>query len=329
MRAIQIAEIGGPEVLKIADLPEPVAGPGELLVDVSVAGVNFSDVNTRRGTHHVRLGGQPLAYPLIPGEEGVGHVRAIGENVSGFDVGDRVVWLRPLGNYAEVAKPFAGFTVKVPVAISDHDALVYAQGLTAHYLTRSAYRASDATTALVHAAAGGVGGLIVQMLKIAGARVIATVSSEAKAQAARDSGADDVIVLADGEFAAAVRELTGGKGVDVVYDGVGKDTFDDSLRALAKRGTLVLYGASSGVVAPLDPMILGDLGSLSLIRTGIIDYIGSRDELDARAVEIFGWIADGRLRVRIDSVFPLESAADAHRRLESRQAMGKIVLTVR
>ena len=329
MRAIQIAEIGDPDVLTLVELPEPVAGRGELLVDVAVAGVNFSDINTRRGTHHVRLGGQPLSYPLIPGEEGVGRVRAAGEQVGGFKTGDRVVWLRPLGNYAEVAKPFAAFTVKVPDAVTDHDALVYAQGLTAHYLTRSAYPATPGTTALVHAAAGGVGGLIVQMLKIAGARVIATVSNEAKSEVVRESGADEVIVLSSSGFAAEVRDLTGGRGVDVVYDGVGKDTFDDSLRALAKRGMLVLYGASSGAVPPLDPMILGDLGSLSLIRTGIIDYIGTRDELDARATDIFGWIVDGRLRVRIDSVFPLERAADAHRRLESRQALGKIVLTVR
>lgn len=329
MRAIVIAETGTSDVLRLVERPDPVAGPGELLVEVTAAGVNFADINTRRGTHHVRQGGSPPSYPLIPGEEGVGVVRALGDGVTGFAPGDRVVWLRPLGNYAEVATPFAAFTVKVPDGIGDHDALVYAQGLTAHYLTHSAFAATAATTALVHAAAGGVGGLIVQMLKIVGARVIATVSTADKLAAARDSGADEAIVTADGDVAAAVRDLTGGRGVDVVYDGVGRDTFDSSLRSLRKRGTLVLYGASSGPVPPVDPMILGDLGSLSLTRTGIIDFIGARDELDARARDLFGWIADGRLRARIDQVFPLADAAAAHRRLEGRQALGKLVLAVR
>lgn len=329
MRAIMIAAIGGPEVLQLVDRPQPVPGPGELLVDVAAAGVNFSDINTRRGTHHVRLGGQPLAYPLIPGEEGVGRVRALGEGVTGFADGDRVVWLRPLGNYAEIATPLAAFTVKVPDGIADHDALVYAQGLTAHYLTRSVYHTTANTTALVHAAAGGVGGLIVQMLKIAGAKVIATASTADKVEAARDNGADHVLITGDGDFSAKTRELTGGRGVDVVFDGVGKDTFDLSLRSLAKRGMMVLYGASSGAVAPLDPMVLGDLGSLSLTRTGIIDFIGAREELEMRAAEIFGWIADGRLKVRTDSVYPLADAAGAHRRLESRRALGKLILTMR
>lgn len=322
MFAIRVSRTGGPEVLEPVSVTEPAPSAGQLLVDVRGAGVNFLDIHFRRGTN-------PIAMPYIPGDEGVGVVRALGEGVTGFAIGDRVAWILGEGSYAEVAAVPTKSTVRIPDDMSDDAGFVLAQGLTAHYLAHDIVEPGPGLSVLVHAAAGGVGRLLTQILKIRGTRVIATVSDAAKEPAARAAGADDVIVYSDADFAGTVRELTGGKGVDAVYDGVGKDTFDRSLASLRRRGHFISFGAASGLVPPIDPRALLRAGSITFIRPGLRDFIETPEALRSRTADLFAWIKSGRLRVQIGGRFALKNAADAHRALESRRTVGKLILVTR
>jgi NADPH2:quinone reductase len=309
MRAVQIRSHGGPEVLEVADVAPPEAGPGELLVDVAAVGVNFRDVYEREGNY----GGD---LPAIIGAEGAGTVVGSGE---------RVAWASAPGSYAEQVVVGADRAVPLPEGVSDElAAAVLLQGLTAQYLCTSTHEIQPGETVLVHAAAGGVGSLLTQVAAKRGARVIATTSTNEKAQLARDAGASEVIGY--GDFAERVKELTDGTGVDVVYDGVGAATFDDSLASLRPRGDLVLFGAASGRVPPFDPMRLENGGSLFLTRPSIRHYTATRDELRSRAAAVFDWIAEGELEVRIGGRYPLEDARRAHEDLEARRTAGKLVL---
>jgi NADPH:quinone reductase len=322
VRAVVVTRSGGPEVLEYTDWETPAPGPGELLVDVSVAGVNYRDVYEREGSYP----GPPP--PLVAGVEGAGSVAAVGDGVSEFEVGNRVAWSSAPGSYAEQVVMPAGRAVPIPGRISDERAAAaLLQGMTAHYLCTSTYPVEAGETAVVHAAAGGVGLLLTQMVKMRGGRVLATTSSEAKAELARAAGADEVLGYDD--FGARVRELTGGEGAAVVYDGIGKDTVDASLGCLRTRGMLVLYGGASGPVPPFDLGRLMRGGSLYISRPSLMHYAATREELLARSSAVFGWIADGTLDVRIGGRYPLERAADAHRELESRQTTGKLLLLVR
>ena len=321
MRAVRITAHGGPEVLEPVELPDPAPGPGELLVDVTAAGVNFIDVYKRRGVY-------PGDLPVVAGEEGVGRVAAIGPGVDGVAVGDRVVWANVPGGYAERAVVPAARAVPVPDAVPDDVAVaVFLQGLTAHYLVTDCAPVGPGDTVLVHAAAGGVGLLLTQLATARGARVLATVSTDGKAELARGAGAADVLRpdRVD-DLAAAVRERTGGAGVAVAYDSVGRDTFDASLASLRRRGTLVLFGASSGPVPPVDPQRLNRAGSVFLTRPTLHDYVATRGELTARAAAVFAAVADGRLHVRIGHRYPLADAAQAHTDLEGRRTTGKVLL---
>lgn len=323
MLAIRADQPGGPEVLKPADFPEPSLTSGRLLVDVHSVGVNFLDIYLRRGIHPR---GEPVPMPFVPGDEGVGTVRAVAEDVTGFAPGDRVGWILGEACYAEVVAAPAAYAVKIPPQIEIDKGLVLAQGLTAHYLAHEFGTIGDGTPVLVHAAAGGVGLLLTQILKIRGAFVIAAVSSEAKAQAARAAGADAAVLYLDPDFAPSVRRLSGGKGVSVVFDGVGRDTFHLSLASLGRRGFFVLFGAASGAVESIDPRALQRAGSVSFARPGLRDFIETRAELQSRADDLFRWIGEGRLEVEIGNRYPLAKAADAHRTLESRGTIGKQVL---
>lgn len=317
MRAIVVSATGGPEVLTYTDHPDPEPNPGEVLVDVAASGVNFIDV------YH-RLGRYPLSLPFVLGNEGAGTVAAVGEDVTGLSVGDTVAWAGVMGSYAEKAVVPASQLLAVPEGIdADQAAAVTLQGLTAHYLAHSTYEIKPGDDVLVHAAAGGVGLLLVQIAKLRGARVIGTVSTEEKEILARQAGADDVLRY-DG-FADAVRDLTG-SGVHVVYDGVGAATFDASLASLRPRGMMALYGQASGPVPPVDPQVLARGGSLFLTRPSMGPYIATRDELAWRASDIFGWVASGDLRVHISARYPLSDAAQAHRDLEARRTTGKLLL---
>jgi NADPH:quinone reductase len=309
MRAVQINSHGGPEVLEVVDAPSPQAGPGELLVDVAAAGVNYRDVYEREGAY----GGD---LPAIIGVEGAGTVA---------DTGDRVAWLSAPGSYAEQVVVDAERAVPVPEEVSDElAAAVMMQGITAQYLTTSTREVEPGDNVLVHAAAGGVGHLLTQMVAMRGGRVIATASSEEKAALAREAGAAEVIGYQG--FAVRVKELTDGRGVDVVYDGVGASTFDASLASLRPRGDMVLFGSASGRVPPFDPMRLENGGSLYLTRPSIRHYIATRDELLARAGEVLDWIGEGKLDVRIGGRYPLEEARRAHEDLEARRTTGKLLL---
>ena len=320
MKAIRVHAHGGPEVLQYEEVPQPVPGRGEALVRIAAAGVNYIDTYHRRGLYKVPL-------PFTPGVEAAGVVEAVGPEVSEVQVGDRVAYTGPLGAYAEYAVVPASRLVELPEAIDfPTAAAVLLQGMTAHYLTHSTYPLKPGDTALVHAAAGGVGLLLVQVAKMRGARVIGTVSTEEKAALAKEAGADEVILYTRQDFEAEVRRLTDGRGVEVVYESVGKDTFDKSLNCLAPRGYLVLFGQSSGPVPPFDPQVLNQKGSLFLTRPTLQHYVATREELLQRAGDVFGWVASGRLKVRVDSTFKLEEAAEAHRRLEGRQSAGKILL---
>ncbi|MCC6188029.1 MAG: quinone oxidoreductase [Anaerolineales bacterium] len=320
MHAIRIHQFGGPEVLGLDDLPVPEPGPGEARVRIEASGLNFIDIYQRTGAYRGAL-------PLTLGQEAAGVVDSAGPDVAEVKAGDRVVYASVLGAYAQYALVPAWRLAPLPPGVSSQQAAaVMLQGLTAHYLTRSAYPLRAGETALVHAAAGGVGQLLVQVCKHLGARVIGTVSNDAKAQVARERGADEVILYTQVDFESEVKRLTGGQGVDVVYDSVGKDTFDKSLNCLRPRGYLVLYGQSSGAVAPLDPQVLNAKGSLFLTRPTLGHYTATRDELRARANDLFEWMRAGRLKVTIDKTLPLAQAAEAHRYLQSRQAMGKVLL---
>jgi NADPH2:quinone reductase len=320
MRAIRIEAYGGPEALRLAELPEPEPAAGEVVARVEAIGVNFIDTYHRSGLY-------PNPLPLVPGLEGAGAVTAVGPGVTLFRVGDRVAWTSVLGSYAERLKLPADKAVAVPAAVDSRTAAaVMLQGMTAHYLCRSTFPLAPGHTCLVHAAAGGVGLLLLQMAKQRGARVIGTVGSDAKAPLARAAGADEVVVYSREDFVAAVKRLTGGRGVDVVYDGVGKDTAVASLDCLAPRGMMVFFGNASGKVAPIDPLLLSQKGSLFVTRPTLFHYVADRASLEARANDVLGDVAAGRLAVRIDRELPLAQAADAHRALESRKTTGKVLL---
>jgi NADPH2:quinone reductase len=320
MRAVRIHQFGGPEVLQVDEIPTPTPGPGQVLVRLRAIGVNFIDTYHRTGLYRISL-------PFIPGQEGAGEVAAVGPGVTEFREGDRVAYAGVSGSYAEYNVVPADRLVKLPPAIDfPQAAAVLLQGITAQFLTVSTHPLKPGETCLIHAAAGGVGTLLVQMAKRRGARVIATVSSPAKAEIVRNLGADAVILYTEQDFEAEVKRLTDGRGVDVVYDSVGKDTFEKSLNCLRPRGYMVLFGQSSGPVPPTDPQILNQKGSLFLTRPSMWHYLLTREELLWRAGEVLYLVATGQLKVFIDSTFPLEQAAEAHRRLASRQTVGKILL---
>jgi NADPH2:quinone reductase len=322
MKAVYIEQTGGPEVLQYGEQPQPVAAAGQALVKVAATGVNFID------TYH-RTGLYKLPMPAILGSEGAGTVEKIGEGVKTVKPGDRVTWAMTRGSYAEYAAVPEAQLIKIPDAVSFHDAAaVMLQGMTAHYLTHSTFALKSGHVALVHAAAGGTGRLVVQMAKLLGARVIATVGTEEKAKIAREAGADETILYSVENFAEVSRKLTGGAGVDVVYDSVGADTFDKSIDSLKPRGMMVSFGNASGPVPPFSPLLLAGKGSLYLTRPTLAAYIVTREELEWRAGDLFKWIAAGKLSLRIDHVYPLAEAAQAHRDLESRKTSGKLVLSM-
>jgi NADPH:quinone reductase len=319
MKAIRIHEFGGPEVLRYDDLPLPEPGPGEARVKLAASGVNFIDIYHRKGQY-------PGKLPLTLGREAAGVVEAVGAGVSDIKPGDKVAYEGVMGAYAEYANVPAERLVPVPDGVAlDLAAAVMLQGMTAHYLTHHTFALKPGDTALIHAAAGGVGQLLVQIAKRCGARVFGTASA-AKLDLARAAGADEVIAYNEEDFEAAVKRLTNGRGVDVVYDSVGKTTFDQSLNCLRQRGYMVLFGQSSGPVPPLDPQILNGKGSLFLTRPTLGHYTATREELLSRTNDLFSWMAAGELRVTIDTTFPLDQAAEAHRYLEDRRTKGKVLL---
>src|SRR5450830_1895645 len=325
MHAIRVPHAGGSEVLEYVELPEPEPGPGEVLVQLAAAGVNFVDIYRRSGVY-------PVRYPHVLGSEGSGHVVALGEGVGGLAVGDQVAWADVTGSYAERVVVPSSRAIRVPDGVPDDIAAALPlQGLTAHYLVTSSYPVSLGDVVLVHAAAGGVGLLLTQLAVARGARVIGTVSTAAKEALSRDAGASDVIRYTElgdltAELPALVRDLTGGVGVDAVYDGVGKDTFDGSLASLRVRGIMVLFGGASGQVPLFDLQRLNALGSLSITRPSIGFFVADPAELAWRAGEIFDAVAAGTLRGHIRAAFTVRAAAEAHRALESRATTGKVVL---
>jgi NADPH2:quinone reductase len=321
MRAVQVTENGGPEVLQPAEVPDPEAGPGELLVEVAAAGVNYIDTYQRDGTYKLEL-------PIVLGMEGAGRVRAVGEGVTEFAPGDRVAWAESQGSYAELIAVPAEKAVSVPEAVDDEAAVgALLQGMTAHFLVNDCYRVQPGDDALVHAAAGGVGLMLTQLATARGARVIGTVSTAEKEELARAAGAADVIRYTEvDDLAAEVRRLTDGAGVAVAYDGVGRTTFDASLASLRLRGMLVLFGASSGSVPPVDPQRLNAAGSAYLTRPKLFDYVYTREELRERAAAVYTAVADGTLDVRIGQRYPLAEARAAHEDLHARRTTGKLVL---
>jgi len=321
MRAIQIKTTGGPEVMEVVDLPTPTPGAGQVLVKIDASGVNFIDTYLREGRY-------PVELPFIPGQEAAGTVVELGVGVSGFAVGDRVAWNGTRGTYAEYACAPAADLLKIPDGISTlQAAAVLLQGLTAHYLSHATYPISASDMVLIHAGAGGVGLLLTQMAKRLGARVLTTVSTEEKAELSRKVGADKVVLYTTESFVDEVMRQTHGDGLPVVYDSVGKTTFEDSLKCLRPRGLLALYGASSGAVPAMDPIRLMS-GSLYLTRPTLKDYVRRRSDLEKRAGDVFGWVARGELHVRIGATYPLEDAAQAHRDLAGRRTTGKVLLTM-
>jgi NADPH:quinone reductase len=318
MRAIVTERYGGPEVMTMTDSSDPVPGPGEIVIDVAAAGVNFIDTYQRSGLYE-----RPT--PFVPGLEAAGAVTAVGPDVTDVRLGEVVVSAEVSGAYADKAVVAADRAVAVPSGVAPEDAAaVFLQGLTAHYLTHTTYAVQPGDTVLVHAAAGGMGLLLTQYIKLLGGRVIGTVSTPAKERLARDAGADEVIGYE--RFADEVRRLTGGEGVPVVYDGVGAATFDDSLRALRPRGVMTLYGTASGPVPPVDPRRLQSGGSLFLTRPTLGHYIAARAELSERAADVLGRVADGGLRLHIGQRYPLADAGRAHEDLEGRRTTGKLLL---
>jgi len=320
MKAVVADPLGGPENLKYMDQPTPQPGAGEVLVKIEAIGVNFIDVYFRNGTY------KAPESPIKLGSEGAGTVAAAGSGVD-IPIGQRVAYAMARGSYAEYALAPRQLLVELPQSVSFEDAAaVMLQGMTAHYLTRSTFPLQPDQTCLVHAAAGGAGLLIVQLAKIAGATVIGTVSTEEKAQLARDHGADHMILYTHQDFVAEVKRLTGNRGVDVVYDSVGSTTFHKSLDCLRPRGMLVSFGQSSGVVGQIDPLVLSQKGSLFLTRPSLANYVSDPAELRQRASDLFTWLADGRLRLRIHKTYKLADAAQAHRDLEGRKTTGKLLL---
>ncbi|TMQ67727.1 MAG: quinone oxidoreductase [Candidatus Eisenbacteria bacterium] len=320
MKAIRIHQHGGPEVLRYEDVADAPAPPGQVRVRVAAAGVNFIDTYQRSGLY-------TLPLPAILGQEGAGTIEEAGPGVTEFARGERVVWAGPQGAYAEIATVPADRAVRVPDGVDDRlAAALMLQGITAHYLATSTFPLHAGHVCLVHAAAGGVGLLLCQIAKRRGARVIGTCSTPDKAKLARGAGADHVILYGQEDFESEARRLTDGVGVDVVYDSVGRATFEKSLGSLARRGTLVLFGASSGPVPPFDPQVLSSRGSLYLTRPNLGNYTATREELLDRAGEVLKWVEDGSLSVRVWAELPLERAADAHRDLEGRRTTGKVLL---
>ena len=320
MQAIQVSQVGGPEVLTPVDVPVPSPQPNEALVQIKAAGVNFIDVYFREGRYATPL-------PFIDGQEAAGVVTDVGSEVTTLQPGDRVAYSSRLGSYAEYAAVPADRLVKIPDGLDfEQAAAAMLQGMTAHYLLHSSYPLQKGETALIHAAAGGVGLLLVQMAKTIGARVIATAGTPEKAQLARDAGADECIVYTEADFEAETKRLTNNEGVHVVYDGVGKATFDKDLNVLRPRGYLVLFGGSSGAVPPFDLIKLSQKGSLFITRPTLAHYTATREELEWRAGDVLGAIARGELKLRIHKTYPLAEAAQAHRDLEGRKTTGKLLL---
>jgi NADPH2:quinone reductase len=325
MRAIQIAHTGGPEVMALRDLPTPEPGSGQALVRIEACGVNFIDVYQREGRYPVQL-------PFIPGQEAAGTVASLGPAEPGaarfgFKVGDRVAWANVLGSYAEFAVVPLSRLIAVPEGVTARQAAgAMLQGMTAHYLAHATYPIQPDDAVLIHAGAGGVGLLLTQMAKRLGARVFTTVSTDEKAALARQAGADETILYTREDFTARVRELTGGRGLPVVYDSVGKTTFDGSLACLRPRGMLVLFGGSSGAVPPFDLIRLSTMGSLYVTRPTLKNYTATREELEQRAGDVLRWVADETLKLRLEHTYPLADAAQAHRDLEARKTTGKVLL---
>jgi NADPH2:quinone reductase len=320
MKAIQVKQTGGPEALEYGDVPVPEPKPNETVVKIAAAGVNFIDVYQREGRYKLPL-------PFTAGQEGAGVVSAVGTEVKSFKLGDRVAFCGVQGSDAEYAAVPADRLVQIPQGVNEREAAAaILQGMTAHYLLHDAFPLKRGQTALVHAAAGGVGLLLVQMAHDLGARVIGTVSTEEKARLAKDAGADEIIFYTQTDFEAETKRLTGGKGVDVVYDSVGKTTFEKGLNILRPRGMMALFGGSSGAVPPFDPIILSQKGSLFLTRPTLVHYITTREELMARSEAVFGMIAAKKLKLRIEHTYKLADAAQAHRDLEGRKTTGKLLL---
>src|SRR6266699_186954 len=320
MKAIRVHTPSGPEALRYEEIERPAPGSGQVLVKIEAAGVNFIDIYQRTGHYKVPL-------PVTLGQEAAGSVSAVGPGVAAPKVGERVAYASLLGAYAEYAVVPADRVVVLPDGVSTKQgAAVLLQGMTAQYLATSTYALKPGDACLVHAAAGGVGLLLCQIAKLRGARVLGTVSTREKAALAREAGADEVILYTEQDFEAEVKRLTSGAGLQVVYDSVGKTTFEKGLNCLARRGTMVRYGQSSGPVGLLDPQVLNQKGSLFLTRPTIVHYIATRAELLARAGEVLGWIQRGMVKVRIDRELPLAQAAEAHRLLEARQTTGKVLL---
>ncbi|HEX6301864.1 MAG TPA: quinone oxidoreductase [Acidimicrobiia bacterium] len=320
MKAIVVHEAGGPEMLALEQVAEPSPGAGDLLVEVKSAGLNFIDTYQRSGLY-------PLDFPFTPGLEGAGTVAAVGDNVTGFSVGDRVGWVGTLGTYAEKHIVPAEQAIPIPEELeTDVAAAVLLQGITAHYLANDTFPLQEGDRCLIHAAAGGVGLLLTQIAKMKGATVITTVGTGEKAELSRAAGADDVINYREVDFKEAVGQSFGAHTLDVVFDGVGAATFDKGLDLLRPRGMMVTFGNASGPVPEISPLILAQKGSIFLTRPTMAHYIQTREELLGRANELFEWISAGRLDVRIGHEYPLELAADAHRALEGRQTTGKVLL---
>ena len=320
MKAIQVQKTGGPEVLTLVDLPVPQPKPNEALVKIAAAGVNFIDIYFCEGRY-------PAALPFVSGQEAAGVVSEVGAEVKTLKPGDRVVYTGVRGAYAEYAAVPASQLVIIPSGVTEQQAAAgMLQGMTAHYLIHSCYPLCAGQTALIHAAAGGTGLLLVQMAKAVGATVIATVGTEEKAKLVKEHGADHIILYSKDDFEAETKRITGGAGVHVVYDGVGKTTFDKSLSVIRPRGYMVLFGGASGAVPPFDPTILSQKGSLYLTRPTLHNYMATREELEQRAGELFSWVAQGKLKLRIPHTYPLRDAAQAHIDLASRKTTGKLLL---
>ena len=322
MKRIQVTIPGGPESMELVDAPTPTPGPRQALVKIATSGVNFIDVYFRTALYKADI-------PITLGSEAAGTVEAVGPEVTEVAPGDRVAYAMSRGSYAEYALVPSWQLVKIPAHVDfPTAAAVMLQGMTAHYLTHSTFPLKSGDVCLVHAAAGGAGGLIVQMAKTLGARVLGTVSTEEKAQIARQHGADEIILYTQQDFEAEVKRLTNGRGVDVVYDSVGRTTFDKSLGSLRPRGTMALFGQSSGSVPPFDPTVLNSKGSLFLTRPSLAHYLLTRDELLWRAGDVLNWFEAGKLKLHIDRIYPLADAASAHRALEGRRTAGKLLLSV-
>ncbi len=320
MRAIQIFSNGGPEVLTLSDLPDPEPRAGEALIRIEASGVNFIDTYFREGRY-------PATLPYTLGQEAAGSIVAVGPDVHGFAPGQRVAWCGVPGTYATLAVAPVSQLIKIPDAITTQQAAAaLLQGMTAHYLLHATYVPQFGDHILIHAGAGGTGLLLIQMAGRLGAKIITTVSTEAKAALAREAGAHHVILYTQEDVPARVREITQGEGLPVVYDSVGKSTFEQSLQTLCPRGTLVLFGGASGAVPPFDLIRLSQMGSLYVTRPTLRDYVATREDLEQRARDIFRWVADGSLKLRIAHTYPLAEAAQAHRELEARATTGKLLL---